>query len=235
MHSVLGGFVSKYFYEAFGDPPILPGRDDSELAHGIDGYEGKVAGWLSVPFQKGGERRRQRKSVYRPEEASRIASELARLFELRHSYTFGVVSFYRAQVFEIWMELEKLGLATQEGEVFTLIPRLRYVGDETGRQAERLQLGTVDSFQGKEFDVVILSLTRSNSLAADPTKPAELEAKYGHLTLINRLCVAMSRQKRLLIVAGDPQMAITAPIEDRNLAPLRAFWELCGEAHGCIR
>ncbi|MBK7864312.1 MAG: hypothetical protein IPJ65_38080 [Archangiaceae bacterium] len=33
-----------------------------------------------------------------------------------------------------------------------------------------------------------------------------LRRKFGHLMLENRLCVAMSRQQRLLVVVGDSAM-----------------------------
>ena len=59
---------------------------------------------------------------------------------------------------------------------------------------ERLRVGTVDSFQGKEFDVVFLSLTRSNNVRGEDD--AAQRRRYGFLMLENRLCVAMSRQRR---------------------------------------
>jgi len=66
-----------------------------------------------------------------------------------------------------------------------------------GHLKERIRVGTVDAFQGKEFDVVFLSMTRSNDLPI--TDNRSLRRKFGHLMLENRLCVAMSRQQRLLI------------------------------------
>jgi superfamily I DNA and/or RNA helicase len=102
-----------------------------------------------------------------------------------------------------------------------------------GRQTERVQIGTVDSFQGKEFDVVILSLTRSNNHKAG-TDEASLRHKYGFLTLINRLCVAMSRQRRLLIIAGDEKMVENIPDGVASLKPLRGFLALCREANANV-
>jgi superfamily I DNA and/or RNA helicase len=85
-----------------------------------------------------------------------------------------------------------------------------------------------------EFDVVVLSLTRANSHPASEEDEKKLRQKYGFLTLVNRLCVAMSRQRRLLIVAGDEQMAIDAPVSLKNLAPLKGFLDLCRGSHGSV-
>jgi len=69
-----------------------------------------------------------------------------------------------------------------------------------------------------EFDVVFLSMVRSNARGV-----------FGHVTSPNRLCVAMSRQKRLLIVTGDDGMlrahnvpkAISPLVEFRKLSEVR--------------
>lgn len=221
MHPKLGAFVSRYFYEAFGDPAIGPGiTDESKFAHNLPGYEGRVAAWLAVPEGRG----RERKAGYswvREVEAEAVAKELARLIDASPDLSVGIISFYGAQISEIWRQLEKLGIAIRDGDEFRIIQKYRYAAVQ-GRQVERVQIGTVDSFQGKEFDVVILSLTRSNSHKASADEES-LRQKYGFLTLINRLCVAMSRQRRLLIVAGDERMAEQIPDGVASLEPLRAF------------
>ena len=101
--------------------------------------------------------------------------------------------------------------------------------DTSGKLRERLRVGTVDAFQGKEFDVVLLSMTRSNDIAAD--QPRLLRRKFGHLMLENRVCVAMSRQQRLLVVVGDSEM-----LRDEQAAAvlpgLVRFHELCGGEYG---
>ena len=68
---------------------------------------------------------------------------------------------------------------------------------------EKFRIGTVDSFQGKEFDVVILSATRSNTIER---KEGNVRKVFGFLTSENRLNVAFSRAQRLLIVCGDSEM-----------------------------
>jgi superfamily I DNA and/or RNA helicase len=71
---------------------------------------------------------------------------------------------------------------------------------------ERLRIGTVDSFQGKEFDIIILSTVRSNELPPDNVTEKAARSAFGFLTLENRLNVAFSRAQKLLIVVGDGNM-----------------------------
>lgn len=55
---------------------------------------------------------------------------------------------------------------------------------------------TVDSFQGKEADVVVISLVRVNNLRTS-------QERLGFLTLPNRINVLLSRARRLLILVGS--------------------------------
>ena len=74
---------------------------------------------------------------------------------------------------------------------------------ETKDHEEKLRIGTVDSFQGKEFDVVILSTVRSNEIERIDDNNLKV---FGFLTLFNRLNVAFSRAKKMIVVAGDGEM-----------------------------
>jgi len=49
--------------------------------------------------------------------------------------------------------------------------------------------------------------------------------KYGHLMTPNRLCVAMSRQQRLLIIAGDDAMLLGHDAE-QAIGPLVRFYRM---------
>jgi superfamily I DNA and/or RNA helicase len=224
MHPVLGRFVSDQFYaphgahEAFRSP-----RPPEEFAHSLPGYGGPAA-WLEVPQALGGETSGQSKS--RPAEATAIVAELKRLMDSKEGrgLTFGVISFYSAQVDLIAEELERNGmlLRTEDGATEIVEP-YRELRLECGRTAERLRVGTVDAFQGMEFDVVFLSMVRSNTYA--DTSEKDRRKKFGHLMSPNRLCVAMSRQKRLLIVAGDDTM-LRSTHATTAIGPLVQFREL---------
>jgi superfamily I DNA and/or RNA helicase len=57
---------------------------------------------------------------------------------------------------------------------------------------ENLEINTVDGFQGREKEVILISLVRSNS-----------HNNIGFLRDLRRLNVALTRAKRKLIIIGD--------------------------------
>ena len=70
-------------------------------------------------------------------------------------------------------------LATYAGQVTLLQEHLSRV-----EMCAEVEAMTVDGFQGKENDIILLSLVRSND-----------EANIGFLRKDNRVCVALSRAK----------------------------------------
>ena len=64
-----------------------------------------------------------------------------------------------------------------------------------GKDLRDVQLVTVDSYQGEENEVVILSLVRSNT-----------EGKIGFIGVDNRVCVALSRARRGFYIFGNAQL-----------------------------
>jgi len=88
-----------------------------------------------------------------------------RLKELNlETNTFGIISPYRLQVKKLQANFPNLSS----------------------------QINTIDSFQGQERDVIILSLVRSNT-----------ESQIGFLKDYRRMNVAMTRAKKKLIIIGD--------------------------------
>ena len=232
MHPLLGKFVSEQFYAPHGEG-FDSGRGEEEFAHDVVlnsnvSLAGKVAAWIDVPHARGGEL--PGRSKRRPCEARRVAEE-ARAVVTRHpELSVGVITFYAAQRDTLVEEMGVAGIGLTEPDDeggYRIRDEWRWTGD--GR--ERLRIGSVDAFQGKEFDVVFLSLTRSNDI---PVKDeAARRRRYGFLLLENRLCVAMSRQHRLLVVVGDRAMA--AGLETESPVPaLNAFRKLCEGPHGRV-
>jgi hypothetical protein len=76
--------------------------------------------------------------------------------------------------------------------------RLREALPPTDR---RLQVGTVDAFEGREEDAVVISLVRSNE-----------RGEIGFLRLPNRLNVAVSRARRWVAVVGDRSTLAQDPL-----------------------
>jgi hypothetical protein len=187
MHPRLGTFVSKQFYpenERFRSP-----RPAKDFEHDFEPFVGRCAVWHDVP----GDRETGGRSKSRPAESREIVRllkpMLERAVEQGSKATFGVITFYSAQVAAIEDELVRAGILVREGGAARCADR--YIG--------RLRVGSVDAFQGREFDAVFLSVVRSNRLEED-------KKRYGHLMVPNRLCVSMSRQKKLLVVVGDLKM-----------------------------
>ncbi|MEB3882004.1 AAA domain-containing protein [Lyngbya sp. CCY1209] len=230
MHPILGEFVSKTFYEYHGEPPIEAGQSETAFVHNLPDYQDTVAAWINVPFSAGAEV--QGKSKSRTAEAKRIARELKRMIEHNSHLTFGIITFYSAQVKELWKELCKVELAEQTDEgIYQVSSAWRETRNHEGKIVERLRVGTVDSFQGKEFDVVFLSITRSNLIKCK--SESQYHKKYGFLMLENRLCVAMSRQKCLLIAVGDLDMVRT-DIAPQAIPQLVSFYQFCQNDCGKI-
>lgn len=73
--------------------------------------------------------------------------------------------------------------------------------------SKKVELGTVDGFQGREKEIIVLSLVRSNSIGS-----------VGFLREIRRLNVAVTRARRLLVVVmncsclGSSRVAQSTPL-----------------------
>jgi len=237
-HPVLGEFLSDNFYkqynEAFRSP--LPER---YFQHSLEGIEDKAAVWIDVTNGAGerSEKRSSSKSRYRPIEARVIAEYLNKWMqsEAGQDLSFGVISFYKAQVNEVFKALEKYGISTRAQDGSWLIKKEL---SSLKNGSERLRIGTVDAFQGMEFDIVFLSMVRSQNLNALPSKlrnekeDKQQQRLFGHLMSENRLCVSMSRQKKTLVIAGDRALA-TSQFAEGAIPALKNFATLCSD-HGAI-
>lgn len=229
MHPTLGDFISQQFYEPEGLGVLHSGRDACDFDHQVPGYHGKCAAWLEVPLSDGMEGRQgSSRSRIRRAEANEIAKNVKQIADsCGPTLSIGVISFYRAQCDLILEAFIAQGLAEQEdGDV-----RITRDYRQTDTGDERIRVGTVDGFQGKEFDVVFLSIVRANDMVVSDQKEGIererlLNSKYGHLRLDNRLNVAMSRQRKLLIAVGAKSMA-EGSLAEEAVPALAAFLQLC--------
>jgi hypothetical protein len=208
MHPTLGEFVSRNFYERFDrSEKFRSGRPASDFAHDLSGTGGKPAVWLEVPFGKG-PNQSSGHSWYRSAEAIAIAQQLKTWIhsEAGKNLSFGVISFYKAQAELIRNKLQ--GITEDDA---------------------KLRVGTVDSFQGMEFDVVFLSTVRTVSpewRLKDSDRHKQARGLFGHLCLYNRLNVALSRQRKLLVLAGDPGL-LQNELAEEFIPGLVDFLKLC--------
>ena len=83
-----------------------------------------------------------------------------------------------------------IGVITAYAEQRDLLRRL--MGPHDWPPDRQLEIDTVDAFEGREKDIIVLSLVRANR-----------RRDIGFLRLEQRLNVAISRSRRLLIIVGD--------------------------------
>lgn len=232
-HPLLGDFASNNFYQKYNEGYRSP-LSESHFEQRLQGIENKAAIWIDVPNSQGKEAVLPSRSRQRVSEAKVIAEHVNKWIgsEEGSGLSFGVISFYKAQVFAVYEALQKFGITerAQDG-TWQICQEYRFL--ENGE--ERLRIGTVDAFQGMEFDIVFLSMVRSQDMNALPPNirneqdyKKKQQKLFGHLMSENRLCVSMSRQKRVLAIVGDGVLTNTQIAVDAVPA-LKNFYDLCHE------
>ena len=261
MHPVLGDFVSQHFYESAKLGKVHSGRGAEDFLFSdifLNGmkelgnhYRDRVCQWINVAPTEGKMSKRGTSRI-REAEAERVADEVRRVMEAGgSSLSVGVITFYAAQRDLI---MEKLSHTRVNGTPLMVKQEGGYEphddfkwtrkqnADGSFSQEERLRVGSVDAFQGKEFDVVLLSCVRtyqpvkpSKAQSADADeREKQLNRQFGFLRLPNRMNVAMSRQRQMLICVGDAGLATNADAEEAVPA-LAGFYQLCGGNYGSLR
>lgn len=200
MHPFIGDFISRVYYKNELKAGIPNQAELKKHKLELPWAKDKVAVFCDLRKNKGMEESGKSKS--RNAEAQRIVKILDELktdpnFE---NLSIGIITFYAKQVNELFKEASKKGYAELKSDGNYEIA-LQYRETADGR--EKLRIGSVDSFQGKEFDIVILSTVRSNAINRNHDN---FKKVFGFLTLENRLNVAFSRAQKLLIVVGDGEM-----------------------------
>ena len=170
MHPAIGQMISTVFYDGRLEQGILPEtrQDYAWLPRPVT--------WLSTSTLSGKTETPVGTSFSNGVEAD-IVYWLLRDFESRGrehglSPTVGVISGYAAQLGEVQRRVSP--------------------GDANRWQSLRIEIATVDAFQGRECDIVIYSIVRSN-----PSR------RIGFLQDYRRINVALSRARHLLVIVGD--------------------------------
>lgn len=108
---------------------------------------------------------------------------------------------------------------------------LRGLRGHPNLQGEMFKVVTVDSYQGEENAIVLLSLARSN-----------MQNNIGFLSVANRVCVALSRAQRGFYIFGDARMLCKGSklwfklVQAMGENPRRVGWHLplkC-QMHGIV-
>ena len=175
MHSEICDIVNQFYG---GQIETL--CSDSEKTHCIKEYLGHPLVWIDIPYSESSEEiRKSHGSIHRNIEVDEVKKQLAIIsnsMDLKptdeDNKKVGIITFY----------------SDQAAAISKMVKQHFYGLD--------ISVGTVDAFQGKEYDVVILSTVRSNV-------EKDKRLRVGFLDNDNRLCVAFSRAKKLLITIGD--------------------------------
>jgi superfamily I DNA and/or RNA helicase len=176
MHEHIMDFSSRKFYDSalVADPSVgahtLKGLENVK-PEGLDETPAVFLDTAGLGYEE--EIEDGTESRYNSEEARLVMTELKRLIAAGVSPAeIAIISPYSAQVKLLTGMI--LGDKSDPGEMATL------------------EIDSVDAFQGREKEAVILSLVRSNR-----------EGQLGFLTDTRRMNVAMTRAKRKLIMIGD--------------------------------
>lgn len=108
----------------------------------------------------------------------------------------------------------------------------------------RIKLSSVDRFQGMERNIIIVSLVRSNIIASHANEKPDYKShpKYGYKTQTsygfaespNRLNVALSRAKRLLIIVGNGTHFCSFVNKEGKTIYKNVYEEIRQHPHGII-
>lgn len=199
MHPEICKFVSEAFYDGTLQTADSVTPELRSSPKSIN--NGRALTFVNVPISRGAETLGISKS--RGAEVEAISKDILTILKTDKEADVGIITFYATQASKIKQSLEML---------------------LNGEEISRVEVGTVDAFQGREFDYVLLSCVRSNMPKRDGEPP-----KVGFLEKPNRLCVAFSRAKRQLITYGD--------IETLNqISCFSKLYHICAiEGGGCYR
>lgn len=198
MHPDICSFVSEAFYDGIlkTASTVTPNLRSSPK----EINNGQALTFVNIPLSRGAETAGVSKS--RRAEAEVIGKDVRKILNIVPDASIGIITFYAAQTQLIKRHLDSL------------------LNDE---EKANIEVGTVDAFQGKEFDYVLLSCVRAN--APKNGKPPAV----GFLEKPNRLCVAFSRSIRQLTVYGDVETLIQIPC-------FAKLYEICAvNGGGCYR
>lgn len=180
MHPHIGNLISKVFYDSL----LENGQRPRTRRRSMDWMPARVT-WLSTSGQQ---TRREIRSGHSFENIKEVEITLELLEKLeakavsdRQRPTAGVITGYLAQVERLATRIDP-----ENREKWTNLV---------------IEVATVDSFQGRECDVVIYSTVRSNTAGT-----------IGFLREYRRLNVALSRARELLVIVGDHTMMENATI-----------------------
>lgn len=188
--------TSKCFYEPFGDEPIKPVERPQEKEHNLDLKIDSSIVFLDIgnSYKSEIDGNGSSRNKLSAELIPELLNGLDR-FDKVKNYTIGVITGYSAQVREIRKVVRNK----------VDYRKLKNV------KSNNVVISVVDKFQGLEKDIIIFDLVRSQ------------QQTLGFLSNANRINVALSRQKKLLVIVGNLDSILSAKppkdLENTNQKP----------------
>ena len=201
MHPAIGNLISTVFYEG----RLQNGEESPKRRPTLDWLPAPVT-WISTSGDPQRDETRVGQSYANPTEASCIVDVLEKLQDKRSASgprtILGVISGYSAQVEHLTTRINP--------------------EDNSRWRSLDIEIATVDSFQGRECDVVLYSTVRSNR-----------DRRIGFLKDYRRINVALSRARDRLVIVGDNMMMEHATIgsDENPFASVLEYMRVHGE--GC--
>ena len=136
-------------------------------------------------------------SIYNEQEGILLFKIFSNFYSKDNNLSFGILSPYKAQV--NFLE-----------ELFSKNESL----------LRSIEINTIDSFQGREKDCILISLTRSND-----------SSEIGFLSDLKRMNVAMTRAKKELVIIGNSETLASNNFFSKlieyinNLGGYHSIWE----------
>lgn len=195
MHPAIGNLISHCFYE----DRLISMADPLEKLHGLRSFGCPVMWYSTKGTTEHNEQKEQRgSSYYNQSEADVIEKLLGQIdkeypIDIEESLSVGIIAGYQAQK----LHLRKIIGAHKW----------------TNLNENAIEIDTVDAYQGRERDIIVYSIVRSNP-----------SGNIGFLRDARRLNVALSRARKLLIIVGDDRTAGTRQSEN-------PFYEILSYIH----
>jgi superfamily I DNA and/or RNA helicase len=173
MHPDIADFISETFYN---NSPLKNGTNTNDNVIPISEFPHQIH-FISTASH--GKKKHETKKGFGKEnmiEAQKVCEIVASIArEIKSPITMGILSFYKAQV-----ELIKRIIDQNKTDISLF---------------KEMEIASLDSFQGKEKDIIIISFVRS---------PKNIKmARLDFVLEFKRLNVAISRASKKLIIVGD--------------------------------
>ena len=113
-------------------------------------------------------------------------------------------------------KIKDIGIITPYKHQSSLLNRrLKSIQEEYKKAGISIDIGTIDSFQGSDRDMIIYDCVRSSKAKnTQQTQKKRQGSKIDFIADEKRLNVSLSRSKKLLLIVGDKEYLRTASVSD---------------------